>query len=214
MRQLNIDEAAFIFFRLKGACMAAAAAVHIPGESFLVSNLIGIELMEAKLYECCSLLTHFIPMLQSEDFKLGASKVGNIKLFECNFLATELNWIWAESNVIYACATCFSDLQMNSLLSRLLSTHIGTILILMDKEIRSTGGQCSERSEQQKVNYKEESTAEGDLRFSYTCMSTIQRIGSDGRIETIMVDAFELMDSICCKTSWGEGYAHIYRKVI
>lgn len=188
---------------LKGACLAAAAAVHIPGESFLISRVIGIDLISAKMVECRSLFDHYLPMLStSVNIPKEFNEPTKVELFESNFLSDDVSWVWNAADIIYACATCFADKQMKELLAKLSSVNQGTILILLDKEII-----C-------KNNRKETTNgiAAATDTTGYFCLCSVERI-SNGATEEYFVDAFEYLDRIYCKTSWGEAYAHVYRKI-
>eukprot|EP01036_Dinobryon_divergens_P025844 gene25844-34432_t len=158
------------------------------------------------MFECRSLFEHYLPMLStSVKIPMESNEPTKVELFESNFLSDDVSWVWNAADIIYACATCFADKQMNELLAKLSSVNLGTILILLDKEII-----C-------KNSIKETNNGVAAVNDStgYFCFCPVERIsnGGNGATEEYYVDAFECLDCIHCKTSWGEAYAHVYRKI-
>ena len=141
----------------------------------------------------------------SANIQVESNEPRRVELLENNFLSDNVSWVWNAADIIYACATCFADKQMKDLLAKLSSVNEGTILILLDKEII-----CNNNS-----RGKNNDVAPVDDSNGYYCYCSVERISSDenGATERYFVDAFEYLDCINCKTSWGEAYAHVYRKI-
>ena len=160
------------------------------------------------MYECRSLFDHYLPILSSLHEKMETIEPTKVELYETNFLSDEVSWIWKSADIIYACATCFAEKQMKELLDRLSTVSPGTILILLDKEII-----CDKRSGEAADEDYNSSSVDGFA--GYFCYCSVERPSGDGNgaTEKYIVNAFEYLDFIHSKTTWGEAYAYVYRKI-
>jgi hypothetical protein len=112
-----------------------------------------------------------------------------IEIINNNFLCEEFDWVWAIVTVVYACSTCYSGKQMESLMSRFVHLSVGCIVLLVDKEIRCENNSCDVM----------------DQLCMYNC---------DVDSESGKTSAFTFLDSMPCKTTWGHATVNIYRKIV
>jgi hypothetical protein len=93
------------------------------GQNF--SRIIGIDLMSSKVLECRTM----VRILAELDSLY--TKWLDIEVLESDFLSVD----WSCADIVYSCATCFSDHMFSLLVAKLSSLKCGSRVLLMDKEI-------------------------------------------------------------------------------
>jgi hypothetical protein len=161
--------------------------------------------MKAKAFECERLMEHF------HEFMIltrGESTLPIYKVVGSNFFAPECAWAWETATVLYAAATCFSKKQMEALMERFSTLRLGTIVLLLDKEISYQAAICPDDRADGKEVVCGNAKALEDLQMQFPC-NVLQKNDEGSRL----VPAYEKLNCIRCSTSWGHAFLHVYRKV-
>eukprot|EP01038_Epipyxis_sp_PR26KG_P006324 gene6324-8709_t len=214
-----------------GVCLAAATLMSVSDnqqQSF--SRIIGIDLMRSKLLECKFLMDRIQKLVTDDQtiFNQNINDLSNdligdsnldfirneipsIEIYEYNFLKApnemkaedtdsyvtkqslinnSMNEDWAlMCDVVYACATCFNYKTMELLLERFSIMKIGTRLILLDK------------------------TLELIVKDAFDGFEKNEQDNDRFAVMNKIIQKFNMLNEINCKTSWGEGIATIYLKI-
>jgi SAM-dependent methyltransferase len=111
-----------------GHCIAAAALYrdvrlnikNIPIQFF---NVLGIELMQSKVFESRELIKNII--------EIFSENLPKIEIIQENFLNVD----WSNADVVYACATCFTADLMYEILKKIMLLKNGSRIIFIDKNL-------------------------------------------------------------------------------
>jgi hypothetical protein len=120
----------------RGEVVAAAMLHNIAVQRRAISKVVGIELMHYKMDECIRLSYHIEKLLHDQESPL----IPEVELLENDFLC---NCDWVETaDVVYACATCFSEPLLMLLYEKLKHIHTGAVVILLDHRLVDPAFRC------------------------------------------------------------------------